>query len=198
MLDCSAPVLLVHDSFKTNPRRKSTGAAILSRIGMISGWLSLSSERRHLPSGRLQCNQCQYLCLSGPIHLSASTTIVQRRRYAMIFRSVGLGLPVAQHVFFRMNQVDVAVARGCKFQQSTHDSFRHCNGTQSCRDGAVWKQGTQGYHDGGSCIAAGTESFYVKLGRGIKPCCVCAIPNARQKWQAHEDSRRLKREEFPP
>ena len=38
----------------------------------------------------------------------------------------------------------------------------------------------------------------VKLGRGIKPSRICAIPNARQKWQAHEDSCRLKREEFPP
>ena len=46
----------------------------------MSGWLSLRLERLHLPTGSWQCSQCQYLCLSEPIHLSDSATRVYSRR----------------------------------------------------------------------------------------------------------------------
>ena len=73
-------------------------------MGMTSGWLSLSWERSHRPSSRLQCNQCQYRCLSAPIHLSASATRVHSQ--AML-NDLSVGgtrrMPIAQQVFLSMN-----------------------------------------------------------------------------------------------
>ena len=52
------------------------GAAIRSRRGMTSGWLSFRSVSRHWPTGSGLCSQCQYWCLFAPIHLADSVTYV--------------------------------------------------------------------------------------------------------------------------
>ena len=92
----------IHDASRS-------GAAILSRIGMTSGRLSLSSERWHRLCGRWQCNQCQYLCLSEPIHFSDECISKAVRDRISIRRTP---VPIAQSVFFCVDQVNVILSWG--------------------------------------------------------------------------------------
>ena len=167
-LNCSEPVLLVHDSCESDPGRKSKWCchSIPDRDDLR---VTKLERRKETPTIRKAAAQPVPISMFFGAHPFIGLSDKRVSKAIGNHVSVcGTGVPVAQHIFFRMNKVNITLAGGCDFHQCTHYTLRHCNCTQSRRDRAIRKQKAQGYHDSGSSVTAGTKAFYMKLGRSIK------------------------------
>ena len=103
LLDCSAPVLLVHDSFKMNPRRKSEWCchSVPNGDDIRVAKLEFGEKTPTLRKITVQPVPVSMFVGTHPfvsLHDNCATKAVRND-----ISVGGAGVPVAQHVFFRMN-----------------------------------------------------------------------------------------------